>query len=86
MYIQIKIDDTLLQYGMVINSDKTKFVVLNGNETDKIPITVHCHAYTYLGSVFTVDGKFSSRSTCRISTPKILCFRTPAFLFQEEGL
>ena len=44
------------KYGMVINSSKTKFFVINGEEEDKQPLCVdelvieHCTSYTYLRS------------------------------------
>ena len=49
-------------HGMVINKGKTKFMVINGRESDKLPIHIGdiviewCYKYTYLGSVFTTDG------------------------------
>lgn len=51
---------------MKINTEKTKFFVINGSETDRQPLRVntlainHCQQYTYLGSVFTSDGSVSS--------------------------
>ncbi len=51
-------------HGMVINPLKSMFMVVNGTENDKLPITVngctinHCIKYTYLGVVFTEDCKF----------------------------
>ena len=54
------------KYGMVINEQKTKLMVINGNNTDRDSITVnrisinHCDTYTYLGSPFTSDGSLSS--------------------------
>ena len=56
------------QSGMVINEDKTKFMSFNCLERTPIqlethagPVTVmYCQQYTYLGSIFTSDGKISS--------------------------
>ena len=54
------------KYGMVINENKTKLMVINGNNTDRDSITVnrisinHCDTYTYLGSPFTSDGSLST--------------------------
>ena len=54
------------KYGMFINEDKTKLMVINGSLIDKHPIFVnriaikHCDTYTYLGSPFTSDGLLSS--------------------------
>ena len=49
-------------HGMLVNADKTKFMVINGDDQDKTPIHPrenviwHCDQYVYLGSVFTSDG------------------------------
>ena len=54
------------QNNMKVNLGKTKFMVINGDEHDKHPLTVEdlvvrwCEQYVYLGSVFTVDGMSSS--------------------------
>ncbi len=77
---------------MVINSEKKKFMVVNGNETDKMPITVqgctvlHCLAYTYLGSVFTVDGKFSSMFTKHVSDKHCNLLKFYAFVRRNASL
>ena len=56
--------------GMVINEDKTEFMAFNAPPEGKRPIRLkthvgivnvtHCSQYTYLGSIFTSDGKVSS--------------------------
>lgn len=54
------------EYGMIMNSSKTKFFVINGDEGDTEPIRVRdliieqCSSYVYLGSPFTSDGSVSS--------------------------
>ena len=54
------------KYGMIINENKTKLMVINGNATDKDPISInnltikHCDLYIYLGSPFTSDGSLTS--------------------------
>ena len=54
------------KYGMIINESKTKLMIVNGSECDKVPIIVnrlvvkHCDNYIYLGSPFTSDGSISS--------------------------
>ena len=61
------------EYGMTINPNKSQFMVVNGNVDDKMPITIgattidHCKSYTYLGTIFTVDGKFKSMLSRHIS-------------------
>ena len=53
-------------HGMVINTDKTKFMVINGGDQDKLPIGIrnnvirHCDQYVYLGCIFTSDGSTKS--------------------------
>jgi hypothetical protein len=55
-----------VSHGMVINADKTKLMVINGNSVDRECIDLgiyrihHCDDYVYLGSVFTSDGKVNS--------------------------
>ena len=56
--------------GMIINENKTKFMVINGNTEDKKDLIIrddiqsvsisHCTDYNYLGCWFTSDGKLSS--------------------------
>ena len=53
-------------HGMMINIDKTKFMVINGTDEDKHDIDLygliikHCWKYIYLGAVFTSDGSLLS--------------------------
>jgi len=60
------LNDFCTTSGMTLNDDKTKFMVINGSTEDKEPLKVgpisitHCDQYTYLGSVFTQDGKMQS--------------------------
>ena len=48
--------------GMVINEDKTKFMVIHGTCYDRLPMYIgsvvlkHCDQYVYLGVIFTSDG------------------------------
>ena len=57
--------DNCDSHGMV-NADKTRFMVINGNDQDKTLICLrenvirHCDQYVYLGSVFTSDGSTKS--------------------------
>lgn len=54
------------EHAMIINSSKTKFFVINGEEADTDPIQVggliieQCSSYMYLGSPFTSDGSMST--------------------------
>ena len=51
---------------MLINTDKTKFMVICGDDIDKLPIDMHnnhiqhCGEYVYLGTIFTSDGSLKS--------------------------
>ena len=53
------------EFGMSVNVKKTKFFVVNGDDTDKIPLNVNgtkiCYScnYLYLGAWFTDSGKIS---------------------------
>ena len=65
-------------YGMIINSDKTKFMVVNGNDEDREPIVqnnnavIHyCNQYIYLGSPFTDDG--SATTAIKIHASSKMC-------------
>ena len=57
------LDDYCISYGMVLNEKKTKFMAINGDNHDRLPIPMtditmkHCDQYTYLGAIFTADGK-----------------------------
>ena len=50
------------EYGMVINADKTKFMVIHGDDSDRLPFSIGeiimlcCAKYVYLGATFTGDG------------------------------
>ena len=52
--------------GMVVNNDKTKFMVINGQDDDKFPVDIRgnsiyvCDEYVYLGAVFTSNGSLKS--------------------------
>ncbi len=56
--------------GMQINSDKTKFMVINGCSADRVPlsvadVSVDCwEQYTHLASVFTQDGSVVNENAC----------------------
>ena len=68
--------------GMLINNDKTQFMVINGADGDRAPLVdgdltiKNCMSYTYLGSVFTQDGSISSavEAHCRAKTCHVLKF------------
>ena len=55
-----------MRYGMIVNENKTKLMVINGNICDRQPISIndltikHCDKYIYLGSPFTADGSLAT--------------------------
>ena len=57
------LDEYCEESGMIMNEGKTKFMALNCETTDKLPISLsnisvkHCEQYIYLGVVFTADGR-----------------------------
>ena len=63
----IVLQDFCRTNGMVINQSKTKFMVINGDDRDGVPISSnnvtvpYCTSYVYLGSIITDDGKFSTK-------------------------
>ena len=70
--------------GMKINADKTKFMVINGTVEDKQPFVVagqtikNGEVYTYLGSIFSQDGKISSaiKAHCKAKSNQIYKFQS----------
>ena len=62
---------------MLLNATKTKFVVIKGSDKDKEPLSVedweihNCSQYTYMGSIFTQDGKVLSsiQAQCNAKLP-----------------
>ena len=60
------LNEFCVEYGMIINEKKTKIMVVNGDDTNRLPIHLgdvcirHCTDYVYLGSIITEDGKLSS--------------------------
>ena len=78
--------------GMIINSSKTKFMVINGGDHDRTPLVQddltiqNCLQYTYLGSIFTQDGKLTSslRAQCESKLPHVMKFE--AFVRKNTDL
>jgi hypothetical protein len=60
------LEDFCASSGMIINGSKTKFMVVNGEEEDKVTLKTeslnikNCNSYTYLGCIYTQDGKMAS--------------------------
>jgi len=76
--------------GMVLNQEKTKFMVINSSVLDKRPLEIpfgditytiyHCESYVYLGSIFTSDGKIQSAITNSAMNAKRHLMKFVAFL------
>ena len=53
-------------HGMLVNIDKTKFMVICGDDHGNLPIDMHnnhiqhCDGYVYLGTIFTSNGSLKS--------------------------
>ncbi len=68
--------------AMKVNTDKTKFLGINGPERDRIPFILEqfnvewCDKYVYLGSPFNCDGNPSSAVAehARMKTCHVLKF------------
>ncbi len=67
MYTKLKLlHDYSREYGMKVNSEKTKFFDINGDGGNFEPFHVgeiyitYCTSYMYLGSSFMCDGSVSS--------------------------
>lgn len=64
---------------MVINQSKTKFMVINGDAEDRATLEVgpvkiqNCDSYTYLGCVYTQDGRTTSavEAQCKNKWPHV---------------
>ena len=69
--------------GMVLNGNKTKFMVINGTDKDRRSFMVkdkkiqNCDSYIYLGSTFTEDGKIQSaiKKHCKLKASHVLKFQ-----------
>ena len=68
--------------GMIINESKTKFMVVNGDYLEKQKLEIqdlsvqNCQSYTYLGCIFTQDGKTTSavEAQCKSKWPHVAKF------------
>ena len=78
--------DFCRQSGMVINQKKTNLMVVNGNQEDREPMifpeltVMNCEAYTYLGAIFTQDGRASSSVESHIISKKSNVMKFVAFM------
>ena len=73
------------EYGMVLNSEKTKFMVIRSNNTDRSPLVIndfsigYTHKYKYLGAWFSDDNKTDTvmklhESQCNAAVNKFAVF------------
>ena len=73
------------EYGMELNTKKTKFFVINANNEDKISMKIdekeisYCTEYFYLGSWFTDDGKMESALNLHVRNYQFTCNKFALF-------
>ena len=84
--------------GMVINEDKTEFMVIapSSPQEDRKPIVVttvsgqivvkHCDSYTYLGAIFTSDGKVASTLMHHVTSRTKAMNKLIIFLDRNRGI
>jgi hypothetical protein len=59
-------DEYCKEYGMIINTKKTMYMIINGEDIEDTVMSINEHTikrtkeYVYLGSIFTEDGKLST--------------------------
>ena len=79
-------------YGMSINVKKTKFMVINNNEHDKIPIisqgleVKYCTTYVYLGSFITDDANCRHSIELHVEDKRKHVLKFSAFLSRNPDL
>ena len=85
-------NDFCKRFGMIINMKKTKFMAINGKRDDLANIIVdnlriqHTEDYTYLGSIFTADGKISSAVKAQMNTKAKEFHKFISFLNKNNDL
>ena len=76
--------------GMVINESKTKHMVINGSNEDRAPLqfddltVANCESYTYLGAIFTQDGKPRSSLEQHLNAKKGNVLKFVSFLEKNK--
>ena len=83
------------QSGMVINEDKTEFMAFCTSANGRLPIMLnpkagqvivrHCSNYTYLGAVFTSDGKVKSSLTQHVVSREKAMNKLVIFLHRNKN-
>ncbi len=77
---------------MVINADKTKFMLIHGEDTDKLPFLIgdvvmqHCMTYTYLGAIFTADGSMLSSLREHVKDKKKHLNKLIIFFYKNQDM
>lgn len=80
------------EYGMRVNPSKTKFMVINGSRTERQPITIdnhtvsHTEQYTYLGTIFSADGKFRTMMESHVSRVSCNVLKFYSFLKTNRSM
>ncbi len=69
-----------------------KFMVVNGNDQDRLPIVrgdrtiSHCGTYVFLGAIFTADGNVASMIKNRIANKHCNMLKLFAFVQRNRDL
>ena len=77
---------------MSINKTKTKFMVINNTDEDKVPITsdgfivTYCTSYLYLGAYITDDASYRTSITMHINDKKKHYLKYVSFLVKNPDL
>ena len=80
------------EYGMEMNINKTKFMVINGTEYDRTNICVdskvisHCKKYTYLGAAIYEDATFHQFIDEPVSAKSKNVLKFHSFLSKNKDL
>ena len=79
-------------YGMQINTDKTRFMVINGSSADREPLPCHdivikySQCYWYLGSPITDDAKMASVMRQHVSAKSKHVLKFISFLQKNSDM
>ena len=81
--------NTPTHHSMIINPEKSKFMVINGNDQEQIArgkYTIrHSDTCVYLSAVLTADGKFTSLMKNHIVNKHCNVLKLFARLYRERG-
>ena len=84
--------DFCRSHGMIFNCNKTKFMVVNGNNEDREPLVCndskidYCDKYMYLGSPFTNDGSPSTAVKLHANKKKCHVLKFVSFINKNNDI